>query len=301
MRLLTRSGFGGLVCGALLREVGVVDNYKFVHPKDIQDRRVDVTGQDVIAGLPYAPGCKMWFDRRTEDYSGSSDVCEGENRLAPSTARVIYDYYSGKADLSHFEEMMHFVDKWDSGNLTKDEILNPTGWIMLAFVMDPRTGLGRFHNFRISNYELMEVLMESCRTMSIDEILVMPDLRERVSLYTEQAGMFKRMLEKHSYTEGNVVVTDLRHADVIFVGNRFVIYTMFKKQTFSIWIINSKDEKNCSIAVGHNILNRKSDIHIGELLLAYGGGGRRYTGTCQVSTSEADSVIASLIKKMKTV
>lgn len=300
MRLLTRSDFDGLACGALLKELGIIDSWTFVHPKDIQDGLVEVSDNDVLANIPYVEGCKLWFDHHTSESErlDSKLKFEGESRIAPSAARVIYDYYGGKEKLPHFEEMVKYVDKVDYGNLTIDEIQNPTGWILLGFIMDPRTGLGRFREFSISNYQLMELLIDECRTKNIDQILALPDVKERVELYFKQDKLFKEMLLQHTRTEKNVIITDLRNVETIYTGNRFLIYSLFPEQNISIWLVDGRNKQNCPIAVGHSILNRTSKTDVGSLLLKYGGGGHPQVGTCQVDNDSAYTVINELIAKM---
>ncbi len=301
MRLLTRSDFDGLACGTLLKELGIIDSWKFIHPKDMQDGLVEVTDNDVLANVPYVAGCKMWFDHHSSESErlGSEITFEGESRLAPSAARVIYDYYGGREKLPHFETMIHFVDKVDSGDLTINEILNPTGWVLLGFVMDPRTGLGRFRDFSVSNYQLMEILLDECRVKDINEILKMPDVKERVDLYDEQDKLFRKMALRHSRIAGNVIVSDLRNVDTIYTGNRFLIYSLFPHQNISMWIVDGRNKQNCAIAVGHSIINRTSNTDVGSLLLKYGGGGHKKVGTCQAVYDDADRVIEELITQMR--
>ena len=301
MRLLTRSDFDGLACAALLKELGIIDCWKFVHPKDLQDGLIEVTDNDVLANVPYVPGVKLWFDHHTSESERLGDIkFEGESRLEDSAARVIYEYYGGKARLPHFEEMIVAVDKVDSGKLVADEILNPTGWVLLGFLMDPRTGLGRFRNFRISNYELMENLIEACRSQKIDEILSNPDVKERVELYFEQDVLFREMITKHTRIDGNVIITDLRNVEPIYTGNRFLIYSLHPEQNISMWIVDGRGKQNCPIAVGYSILNRSSNTNVGKLLLSYGGGGHKQVGTCQVPYDDADRVIDELVTRMKS-
>jgi nanoRNase/pAp phosphatase (c-di-AMP/oligoRNAs hydrolase) len=301
MRLLTRSDFDGLACAALLKEAGIIDNWKFVHPKDIQDGLIEVTDNDVLANIPYVKGCKMWFDHHSSEAErvGRGIVFEGESRLAPSAARIVYEYYGGAEKLPHFDEMVKAVDKVDSGNLNSDDILDPEGWVLLGFLMDPRTGLGRFRQFKVSNYELMEILIEACRTQNIDQILSMPDVKERIEMYYEQTELFKQMINAHTTTEGNVIITDLRGVETIYTGNRFLIYSMYPEQNISIWAVDGRGKQNCPIAVGHSIINRTSKTDVGKLLLTYGGGGHRQVGTCQVDYADADKVIKELVNVMK--
>ncbi len=300
MRLLTRSDFDGLACATILKEVGIIDHWKFVHPKDIQDGLIEVDENDVLANIPYVKGCKMWFDHHVseKDRLDENMVFEGESRLAPSAARIIYEYYGGKEKLAHFEEMILAVDKVDSGSLTAEEILNPTGWVLLGFIMDPRTGLGRFRDFRISNYQLMEILIDKCAEEKIDTILNDSDVKERIELYFEQDKLFKEMVLKHTKIEKNLIVTDLRNVETIYTGNRFLIYSLFPEQNISMWIVDGRAKLNCPISVGHSILNRTSNTNVGPLLLEYGGGGHKQVGTCQVPYEEADKVIGELIQRI---
>ncbi|MCL1834916.1 MAG: exopolyphosphatase [Oscillospiraceae bacterium] len=301
MRLLTRSDFDGLACAALLKELGVIDNWKFVHPKDIQDGLVDVTGDDVMANVPFVKGCKMWFDHHSSESErlGKDVEFEGESRIEDSAARVVYEYFGGKDKLPHFETMVKAVDKVDAAKLTREEILNPEGWVLLGFMMDPRTGLGRFRDFRISNYELMENLINACATKNIEEILSDPDVQERVKLYREQDALFKEMLLKYTHTDGNVIITDLRNVETIYTGNRFLIYSLFPDQNVSLWAVDGRGKQNCPIAVGYSVLNHSCKTDVGALMLKYGGGGHHQVGTCQVPYEEADKAIGDIVAVMK--
>ncbi|MDW7659925.1 MAG: exopolyphosphatase [Bacillota bacterium] len=300
MRLVTRSDFDGLICGMLLREADIIDQWVFVHPKDLQDGLFTPTKDDVLANVPFVPGCGMWFDHHTSenDRLGWNQDVKGESRLAPSAARIIYEYYGGAERFPLYKDMIEAVDKVDSGQLSKDEILNPTGWILLGFISDPRTGLGRFREFRISNYQLMEELINHFRNMDISEILEHPDVKERVELYYEQSEKFKEMVEAHTMVHKNVIVTDLRGVSTIYTGNRFMIYSLYPEQNVSVWLVDGKQKQNVSIAVGYSILNRSCSVDIGKLMLEHGGGGHKMVGTCQVPYDEANVVIENIVKRL---
>lgn len=300
MRLITRSDFDGLACGALLKEAGIIDNWKFAHPKDLQDGLVEVTEDDCLANVPFVPGCGLWFDHHSSEHERNElkGKYKGESRITPSCARIIYDYYGGSKRFSHFDEMMEAVDKVDSGNLTIDEIMNPTGWILIGFLMDPRTGLGRWRNFTISNYQLMEKLIDACRTMTTDEILNMPDVKERIDVYFEQTALFKEMVKNHTKVEKDVIISDLRGVNPIYSGNRFMIYSMYPKQNISVWIVDGKGGEGCSAAVGYSILNRTSNVNVGSLMLKYGGGGHKAVGTCQFTKDNMDKQLPKLIDEI---
>jgi len=297
MRLITRSDFDGLACGALLKEAGIIDSWKFAHPKDLQDGLVEVTENDCLANVPYVEGCGLWFDHHSSEHERNelAGKYKGESRITPSCARIIYDYYGGKERFSHFDDMMEAVDKVDSGNLTIDDIQNPKGWVLIGFLMDPRTGLGRWREFTISNYQLMEKLIEACRTMTTEEILALPDVKERIDVYFEQTDKFKEMVSAHTKVVGDLIVSDLRGVDPIYSGNRFMIYSMYPEQNISMWIVNGKGGKGCSCAVGYSILNRTSNVNVGSLMLKYGGGGHKAVGTCQFADEVMDENIKALI------
>jgi nanoRNase/pAp phosphatase (c-di-AMP/oligoRNAs hydrolase) len=297
MRLVTRSDFDGLACAVLLKEVGIVDERQFVHPKDIQDGLVQITDNDILANVPFAEGCGLWFDHHSSEQErlNLKGRFKGDSRSAPSAARVIYDYYGGKEKFGHLEAMMAAVDKADSAQFTVEEILHPQGWELLAFVMDPRTGLGRFRDYTISNYQLMDDMIDYCRRMTVEEILVLPDVQERVVRYFEQDELFKQMILKHTRTKDNAIITDLRNVEIIYSGNRFLIYSLYPDQNISIWIIDGRNKQNCVFAVGHSIINRTSRTNVGSLMLKYGGGGHPVVGTCQVPYEDTDKVLKELL------
>ena len=300
MRLVTRSDFDGLACGALLKEIGLIDSWKFAHPKDLQDGLVEITENDCLANVPFVEGCGLWFDHHSSEFERNQleGKYKGESRLTPSCARIIYEYYGGGDKFPQFGEMMEAVDKVDSGQLTADEILNPTGWILIGFLMDPRTGLGRWRNFTISNYQLMEKLMDACRTMDTEEILNLSDVKERIEVYFEQTEKFKEMVKAHTRVEKDVIISDLRGVDPIYTGNRFMIYSMYPEQNISAWIVNGKGGKGCSVAVGYSVLNRTSNVDVGSLMLKYGGGGHKAVGTCQFSDEEMDQKVPQLLEEL---
>lgn len=297
MRLVTRSDFDGLACGALLKEAGIIDHWKFAHPKDLQDGLVEVTEDDCLANVPFVEGCGLWFDHHSSEFERNelAGRYKGESRLAPSCARIIYEYYGGKERFPQFDDMMEAVDKVDSGNLTMNEIQNPKGWILIGFLMDPRTGLGRWRQFSISNYQLMERLIDACHSMTTEEILALPDVRERIEIYFEQAEKFKQMVKEHTRVEKSLIISDLRGVEPIYSGNRFMIYSMYPEQNISAWIVNGKGGQGCSVAVGYSILNKTSTVNVGNLMLKYGGGGHMAVGTCQFTTEEMDEKIAKLL------
>lgn len=300
MRLVTRSDFDGLVCGALLKEAGIIDRWEFAHPKDLQDGLVEITEEDCLANVPFVEGCGLWFDHHSSEHERNNlaGKYKGESRITPSCARIIYEYYGGKERFPQFDEIMAAVDKVDSGQLTVDEIQQPTGWILIGFIMDPRTGLGRWKNFSIPNYRLMEELMDFCSTMGTKEILELSDVKERVEVYFEQTEKFKEMVLAHTCVEKDVIITDLRGVDPIYTGNRFMIYSMYPNQNISAWIVSGKGGNGCSVAVGYSILNRTATVDVGSLMLKYGGGGHKAVGTCQFADEQMEEMVPQLLNEL---
>lgn len=303
MRLITRSDFDGLACAVFLKEAGIIDELTFAHPKDLQDGLVQVTKNDCLANVPYVEGCGLWFDHHSSEQERQvmEKDYKGDSRFSPSAAHVIYDYYGGKEKFPKFDELLDAVDRVDSANLTKDEILNPFAykWVLLGFIMDPRTGLGRFRDFSISNYQLMEKLVDWCRSMTIDEIMELPDIKERVDLYREQSKLFMEMLERHTQIDENAIITDLRGVDTIYAGNRFIIYSLFPEQNISVWIVSGKGGKGCSAAVGYSVLNRTCKVDVGSLMLRYNGGGHKAVGTCQFSDDEMVTLLPKMLAELR--
>lgn len=300
MRLVTRSDFDGLVCGALLLEAGIIDHWKFAHPKDLQDGLIEIDENDCLANVPYVPGCGLWFDHHSSEHERNQleGKYKGESRVTPSCARIIYEYYGGKERFPQYDEIMVAVDNVDSGNLTIDDIMNPKGWVLVGFLMDPRTGLGRWRQFTISNYQLMEKLLVACSKNTTEEILNMSDVQERIEVYNEQTEKFKEMVLAHSRTEGNVLITDLRGVDPIYTCNRFMVYSMFPEQNISAWIVSGRGGQGCSAAVGYSILNKTSDVNVGSLMLKYNGGGHKKVGTCQFSEENMDTDLPKMLEEL---
>jgi len=302
-RLVTRSDFDGLVCAMLLKEIGIIDEIKFVHPKDVQDGKIELNENDITTNLPFDKRVGLAFDHheselrrnKLEDYLGKY-IIDGN---AKSAARVVYDYYGGELVFHGVsEEIMDAVDKGDSADFTEEEILNPSGWVLMNFLMDARTGLGRFHNFRISNYELMMKLIDFCVDHSIEDVLKLPDVKERVDLYFEQQDKFKEQLKEITQIHDKVAVIDLRKEDVIYAGNRFMVYAMWPEIELSVHVAWGFKKQNTAVMIGKSIINRSSQFDIGQLCLSYGGGGHANAGTCQLDNDKIDAELPTIIDKL---
>ncbi|MFT5707337.1 MAG: nanoRNase/pAp phosphatase (c-di-AMP/oligoRNAs hydrolase) [Oceanospirillaceae bacterium] len=301
-RLVTRSDFDGLVCAVLLKHLDLVDEIKFVHPKDMQDGNVDVSSNDITTNLPYVPGVHMAFDHHLSETIRNE---KAENHVidptAPSAARVVFDYYGGfDVFPKTWDNMLTAVDIGDSAQYERDDILNPQGWSLLNFLMDARTGLGRFRKFRISNYELMMDLIDYCKDHDIDSILQLPDVKERVELYMDQQMKFVDQIKRCSQVFDNLVVLNLQDEEDIWAGNRFMIYALFPEVNISIHKIWGVKKQNTVFATGKSIFDRRSKTNVGELMLKYGGGGHEAAGTCQISNDKAENVLSELIATINT-
>jgi nanoRNase/pAp phosphatase (c-di-AMP/oligoRNAs hydrolase) len=297
-RLVTRSDFDGLVCAVLLKHINMLDDILFVHPKDMQDGKVPITDHDITTNLPYVEGVHIAFDHHSSEMTRNKGSRDNHiiDPKAMSAARVVYDHYGGaKTFPARWNDMMHEVDKADAAQFSKEEILNPTGWVLLNYLMDPRTGLGRFREFRISNYNLMMDLIDYCKDHDIDEIMKMPDVMERVELYNTQAELFKDQVNRCSTVHKNLIVLDLQKEETIFAGNRFMIYAMHPETNISIHRLWGLKQQNTVFAIGKSIVDRSSKTNIGELCLKYGGGGHENAGTCQIDNDKADKVLEELV------
>lgn len=299
-RLVTRSDFDGLVCAVLLKEMDMIDEIKFVHPKDMQDGTILVSENDITTNLPYVKGVHLAFDHHLSetvrlDEKADNHIIDSD---APSAARVVYNYY-GKDKLPNIsEEMLEAVDKSDSAQFSIDEILDPQGWVLLNYIMDARTGLGRYRDFSVSNYQLMMELIDYCRDHTVDEILALPDVKERVDLYMEHLEPAKEQIQRCTKVYGNLAVLDLRYEDMIYATNRFILYALFPDINISIHAIWGLNRLNTVYATGKSIVNRTSNTNIGELMLKYGGGGHQNAGTCQIDNDDADKVLDELVKQI---
>jgi nanoRNase/pAp phosphatase (c-di-AMP/oligoRNAs hydrolase) len=297
-RLVTRSDFDGLVCAMLLKQLGLVDDIVFVHPKDVQDGVVEIGPGDITTNLPYVPDAHLVFDHHHSETLRNATIATNHiiDPDAPSAARVVYDHYGGPDRFPNISpELMRAVDQADSAQYSLEEVLHPTGWVLLNFLMDSRTGLGRFREFRISNYQLMMQLIDACRHHDIDEILELPDVKERVELYHRQTEAFVAQLRRCTGMRGSVAVVDLRGEEVIHAGNRFVVYALYPDCRVSVHVLWGRQRQNTVIAVGKSILNRTSSADIGALMLSYGGGGHANAGTCQVAHADADRVVTEIV------
>jgi nanoRNase/pAp phosphatase (c-di-AMP/oligoRNAs hydrolase) len=300
-RLVTRSDFDGLVCAALLKQLGMLEDILFVHPKDMQDGKIELTARDITTNLPYVPGVHLAFDHHESEtlrvsHSPDNHVIDPQ---AMSAARVVYDHFGGGERFTGVsEEMMEAVDKADAAQFSQSEILEPTGWILLSFLMDPRTGLGRFHEFRVSNYQLMMQLIDACTKLSVEQILASADVAERVALYREHHAAAVDQIRRIARVHGNLVELEYRAEETIHPTNRFTVYALFPECNVSMHVLWGLRQQNTVFAVGKSIVDRSSRTDVGTLMFEYGGGGHAAAGTCQIPNEDAERVRGELIDRI---
>lgn len=300
-KLITRSDMDGLICAILLKQLDLIDEIQFVHPKDVQDGKIVMDERCITTNLPYNAAVHMAFDHHSSELQRVKNARNNYVILphAPSAARVVYEHFGGKAAFPKVpDDMMAAVDKADSAQFNYDDVINPQGWELLSFLMDARTGLGRFRDFRISNYSLMMELIDYCINHSIAEVLEMPDVKERVELFQAQQPLFKEQIKRCTTLHRNLAVLDLRGEESIYAGNRFMIYALFPNTTISMHVMWGMKKQNTVFAVGKSIFNRTAAINLGELMLAHGGGGHLAAATCQVSNETAEAVKAELTQTL---
>jgi nanoRNase/pAp phosphatase (c-di-AMP/oligoRNAs hydrolase) len=301
-RLITRSDMDGLVCAVLFKELDMLGEIVFHHPKDMQDGKVAVTERDILTNLPYVPGCGLCFDHHSSEATRNAGKPTPNYILHPeakSAARVVYDHYGGKARFPRISDaMMQAVDKADSAGFSRDDVLHPQGWELLSYLMDARTGLGRFRTFRVSNYQLMMMLIDCCRDLSIEEMLALPDVKERVDLFFAQHELFRTQIKRVAEVHDNLVVLDLRKEEAIYAGNRFVVYAMFPGCDISMHVMWGRDKANTVYTVGKSIFDRGNRVEVGALMLEHGGGGHHAAGTCQGPNQTAEALKQQLIEQI---
>jgi len=306
VRLFTRADFDGLVCAAILEELNIVDEITYIHPQDLQNNKIRVTGNDIIANAPFVEGCGLWFDHHCSEHERLQleGRYTGASELAPSAAQVVYRYFENKNGYNHklrrFKELIAKANIIDSARFTQDDILNPQGYVLLSFLSDPRTGLGLRHTFRISNLELMKQMPRLLRTKSVKQILAMPDLQQRILVYWDETERYRQFLLENSCIKGKAIFLDFRSVENPPIGNRFLEYVLHPEQNISIRLTDGKSKGFTMISVGHSIINRTSQVNVGSLTLRYGGGGHRQVGACQVKCGEADKIVNEMLQFINT-
>ena len=298
MRLVTRGDLDGLTSTVIITMKEQVGDLLLVHPQDITDKRIEIRADDVLVNLPYDPRCGMWFDHHllTDSNEKPPAHFEGNYRLAPSAARLVYEYYLERhpndPDLLRLERLVDETDRLDAALLTPDDVENPRDYILLGYTIDSRTGLGSFEDY-------FRKLAEWLKTMPIREVLQQPEVRERVERIRGEAADYKRLLSRNSFQLNNVVVTDLREIERLPAGNRFLVYSLFPDANVSLRVHWGPRDETVIAAVGHSIFNRTCKTSVGELMSRYGGGGHRGAGTCVLPLDTAADAIDEILFELQ--
>ncbi|MDO4233329.1 MAG: exopolyphosphatase [Lautropia sp.] len=301
-RLITRSDLDGLVSAAMLRDIGAVDSVMFVHPKDVQDGKVLVGRGDMLVNLPYVATAGQVFDYQAPGSRRLPRVGYGNLVMGvgeASVSRVIYDHFGGESRFPGFsQDLLNAADQYGSAGYSLADVLHPRGWTLLGFLTDPRTGLGRFRDFRVSNLQLMMMLVDACRAMDVERILSLPDVAERVRRYHEHEAQAIDQLRRCARVEGDVIVLDMRRESVIYAANRFLVYALYPNCTVSVHVMWGREKANTVLAVGRSIFNTTSTVDVGDLCTRFGGGGHQFAGTCQVSNEVAGQRLEEMLARL---
>ncbi|HVA33461.1 MAG TPA: exopolyphosphatase [Candidatus Baltobacteraceae bacterium] len=292
MRLVTRADLDGLTSAILLQEVVPVERVEFAHPKDVQDGKFPIDQNDILANLPYDSRAALWFDHHLSQVDeGTRGGIKGKFELAPSAARVIADHYKSPR-FERYADLLSATDKLDAAALTRDDIVNPQGWVLVGYTLDPRSGLGAFKDY-------FRRLMALAKTKSIDEILADPEVKAHVDRLRRETEEFKRSLLETSKQNGKVVVTDVRGRKNLPSGNRFLIYDLYPDANVSVRVADGHDGTYVAIQVGRSILNRGCKTNVGALMAKFGGGGHEGAGTCQPRVEDVDRVLGEILEALE--
>jgi hypothetical protein len=295
MRLITRADLDGLTCAVLLSQVEQIDDVMLAHPKDVQDGKVEINSQDILANLPHDPRAGMIFDHHA---SQADEWKEGQTKggfaaAAPSAARVVAGHYPN-ADFSAYTELLHQTDRLDSAELEPEDVTDPKGWILVGYTLDPRTGMARYRDYFKRVLDLVKA-----HPNDPDAVLADPDVAERVAILRDQQWSFMEHLIETSRSDANVIISDVRRLKDAPLGNRFFIYTLFPEANVSLRIADGANNVFNSIQVGHSIFNRTCKTSVGALMDHFGGGGHFGAGTCQPATADAERVLGEIVTILK--
>ncbi|HEX2831789.1 MAG TPA: exopolyphosphatase [Thermoanaerobaculia bacterium] len=298
MRLVTRGDLDGLTSAVIITMKESIGDILLVHPQDITDQSVEIRADDILANLPYDPRCGKWFDHHllTDSNQKPPAQFDGRHRLAASAARLVYEYYLEKdpddAALLRLDRLVDETDRLDAALLTPDDVENPRDYILLGYTIDSRTGLGGFEDYFVR-------LVDWLKTMSIQEVLQQPEVKERVERLRRDQKDFKTLLARNSFLLNNVVVTDLREIERLPSGNRFLVYSLFPQANVSLRVHWGPRANSVVAAVGHSIFNRTCNTSVGDLMSKYGGGGHRGAGTCVLPLDHAADAIDEILFELQ--
>ncbi len=299
-RLITRADFDGVVCGGLFLELDLIDSVVFAEPREMQTGEFLVRPNDITANLPYVPGVHHCFDHHSSEVRRvGAQTNLTIDPLAPSAARVIYAHYGGANAFPKISpDLINAVDKADSAQFDEQDILSPDGWVLINFILDPRTGLNNAATFSVANDRFLEDMMVYCRHHPVEELLKIPDVAERVAVFWKNEEHYELQLRRRTTLSENIAIVDFRGEEKIFAGNRFTVYALNPECNMSMMLIPNRDDETVTIAVGKSILKRTSNANLGGILLDFGGGGHAAAGTCLAPTGKVDEIAAAIVDRI---
>ena len=298
MRLVTRGDMDGLTSAVIITLKEPIDEILLIHPQDITDKKVPIRRDDILANVPYHPNAGMWFDHHllTDSNEKPPANFKGRYRIAPSAARLVYEYYLEKSpndpQLLRFSKLVDETDRIDAALLTREDVEHPRDYILLGYTIDSRTGLGNFEGY-------FTKLVGWMKTTSIEQVLEQPEVKERIERIRREQEDFRRLLQRNSFRLNNVVVTDLREVERLPAGNRFLIYTLFPDTNVSLRVHWGPAHNSVIAAVGHSIFNRTCKTSVGDLMSRYGGGGHQGAGTCVLPLEKAADAIDEILFELQ--
>lgn len=309
MRLVTRADFDGLVCGALITAVEEIDAYLFVEPKFMQDGAVEIRKGDIIANLPYHPACTLWFDHHFTNSAHGFDRTlipgRGGFRLAPSAARVVFEYYTQvpsaaqekyRAGLrtittDRFATLLQDTDKIDGGFLTRSDVLEPAGYVLISMTIFGKNA---------DEEPYWRHLIDLLRDETLEGVLADPQVEKHCRQVLGSQARLRELLLERTVMKGNVIYLDLRDVADLTDVNRFLVYTLFPNGNISVKVARDGQRLHTTaISVGYNIFNPTSKVNVGDLLSRYGGGGHRVVGSCRVADEEAERAIQEILEAVR--
>lgn len=304
MRLLTKSDFDGVVCASILKELGLVDDVKFVHAKDVKDNKVSIMGADIMVNLPFDNRCVLCFDHHSSEVELAQFASESGkwvfDHTKKSCSRLLYEYYETTSGIKTIPEyLINAVDMCNAAEISTGDILQPEGYVLISFILDARTGLGRFRDFRVSNQAMIKSLTSQLLNLSAKEILKLPDMQERIRLYKRYEKRFIAQLNKVVKIQDNIAVIDYRQESVIYPGNRFMVYVLYPEIEYSVHIIWGLRHQNTVIMPGKSITRRTGSVHIGQLCHKYEGYGVEGAGSIQCESRDYEKVLDSILTALR--
>ena len=291
MRIVTRPDFDGIVCAALLYEAEKIEHSTlWIQPSDIQKGLIPIKPYDIIANLPYHKECALWFDHHVTNQPDGA--FQGSFSIAPSAARVIFEYYTDRFHCN-YESLIRQTDDIDSANLTIEQIRQPERYPHVLLSM---TILGN----DLKEIPYWEHLTSLLRRFPVESVVADPEVAVRCREAVERNSVFKTHLLNNTRLQEHVAITDFRSMQPAPDGNRFLVYALYPEASVSVKIRFADPlSENLIVSVGRSILKDGCNVNIGKLLTRFGGGGHAGAGACKFSAADGDRYIPEIINTLE--